>query len=65
MSRPVTARRAAHHGVPKDAMTQSPYTGAWVEVAGARMCGAHVEFMRPDGRWFVVDARHPVFRVKP
>lgn len=65
MSRPITARRAAHHGVPKDAMTQSPYTGRWIDVAAARMSGSHAELMRPDGHWFLVDARHPVFRVKP
>ena len=64
MTRPITARRAAHHGVPRDAMTQSPYTGNWIEIAAARCSGSHVELMMPDGRWVLVDARQPVFRVK-
>jgi len=65
MSRPVTARRAAHHGVPRDAMTQSPYSGKWVEVVAARCSGSHVELMKPTGTWFLVDARQPIFRVRP
>ena len=59
----ITARRAAHHGVPRDAMTQSPYSGKWVEVTAARCSGSHVELMT-HGTWFLVDARQPIFRVK-
>lgn len=61
----VTARYAAHHGVPRDAMTQSPYTGKWVEVTAARCSGSHVELMGTNGNFWLVDAMHPVFRVKP
>ena len=64
MSKALTARRAAKHGVPKGAMTQSPYHAAWVAVAAARQAGCHVELMREDGHWFLVDACHPIFVVK-
>lgn len=60
----VTARRAAHHGVPRDAMTQSPYSGKWVEITAARCSGSHVELMNTAGIWFRVDARQPLFQVK-
>ena len=64
MSRTITARRAAHHGVPRDAMTQSPYSGKWVEVTAARCSGSHVDLMNTTGTWFLVDARQPIFRVR-
>jgi len=69
MSRALTARRVARHGVPKGAMTTSPYqshNGApvWVSIVAARECGCHVEFTTDTGKFMLVDATHPVFVVR-
>ena len=66
-----TARAAAGSaGLPRVAMTTTPYRRGprgqpvWVEVAGARRVGCHVELMTPDGRTFLVDLVHPIFPVR-
>ena len=69
MSVTVTAREAAIHGLPKGAMTTTPYRRlrgqrVWVRVIDARRVGCHVELQRDDGAWFLVNLMHHIFEMR-
>lgn len=72
--RPLTAKRAARHGVPKGAQTTTPYQSGphgskvWVCLRegrdSARRVGCHIELTRDDGHVFLVQPLHPIFVVR-
>jgi len=54
----ITARYAAHHGVPKNATFLSPYSGRRLTIVAARFAGCHVELIPEIGNPFPVDPTH-------